>query len=269
MLTLSVYHADGQLVKAHSADAPHLAFKEYVYQPGDYITLTVDTVPAFYAVKFDEAFEESLVYLTEKNYCYDIVLDEELRRAFSPKTFAGERHYLTARPAKAEEICRRRNLALNPHDQKDCTGVFPHAYANVETRNDSTFFARNVIDGMVANESHGSFPYQSWGINQQVDAALTLDFGREVLIDELGLVLRGDYPHDSFWTQITVEFSDGSQVNIYPTDTLNEQKFEIPRKKSTKIILKNLIKNFDESPFPALTELTVYGFESDFDTLLA
>ena len=83
------------------------------------------------------------------------------------------------------------------------------------------------------------------------------------------MVLRGDYPHDSFWTQITVEFSDGSQVNIYPTDTLNEQKFEIPRKKSTKIILKNLIKNFDESPFPALTELTVYGFESDFDTLLA
>ena len=44
------------------------------------------------------------------------------------------------------------------------------------------------------------------GINQNEDAKITIDFGREVEIDKLALVLRGDYPHDSFWTQISVVF---------------------------------------------------------------
>ena len=43
------------------------------------------------------------------------------------------------RKAFAEEQTSYRNWALNPHDQKDVANVYPHAYANVETRNDATF----------------------------------------------------------------------------------------------------------------------------------
>ncbi len=64
---------------------------------------------------------------------------------------------------------------------------------------------------MIANESHGSFPYQSWGINQQADAQITIDFGREIVTDKIALVLRGDYPHDSYWEAVTLEFSDGER----------------------------------------------------------
>lgn len=41
----------------------------------------------------------------------------------------------------------------------------------------SEIAARNVIDGLCANRFHGIWPYQSWGINRQEDAVLTVDFG--------------------------------------------------------------------------------------------
>ena len=47
------------------------------------------------------------------------------------------------------------------------------------------FAARNAIDGIFENSAHGEYPYQSWGINRDPNAALTLDFGREVLLDSL------------------------------------------------------------------------------------
>ena len=49
------------------------------------------------------------------------------------------------------------------------------ASANVETRGESVFAARNAIDGVKANRSHGAWPFESWGINRQDDAQLTLE----------------------------------------------------------------------------------------------
>ncbi|MGM0123967.1 hypothetical protein IGI37_001341 [Enterococcus sp. AZ194] len=265
MLQLTLCHSGGEIVASSQAEQPYLALKKYLYQLGDFIELHVDVVPGFYVLQLDEALPESLIYLTEETYRYEVILEEELRHAYSPKLFSGERHYLTARRASVEEIRRKKNLALNPHDQKSVTNAFPHAFANVETRNDSTFFARNAIDGMVANTNHGSYPFQSWGINQQQDAEITVDFGREVLVEEIVLVLRGDYPHDSYWTQVTVEFSDSTVRVIYPTNVIERQRFLIEPKKTRWIKLKNLVKNVDESPFPALTELEVYGIENDND----
>ena len=63
---------------------------------------------------------------------------------------------------------------------------------NVETRGEAVFAARNAIDGVYENDAHGIWPYQSWGINRDPNAALTLDFGRPVTIDELRLTLRAD-----------------------------------------------------------------------------
>ena len=47
--------------------------------------------------------------------------------------------------------------------------------ANVETRGEAVFAARNAIDGIYENDAHGIWPYQSWGINRDPNAALTLD----------------------------------------------------------------------------------------------
>jgi hypothetical protein len=260
MLNLKLIDANGQVVEERShAQETYLAYKSRTYSSGEKIILETEETGQFVWVQVDEAIEPSLIYLKNSAWEYAVPKDPEALRAYSPKAFAGERHYIRAWEPAEHEIGCYRNLARNAHDQKDESGAYPHAYANVETRNDSTFFARNAIDGMIANENHGSFPYQSWGINQQADAQITIDFGRKVKVNQVALVLRGDYPHDSYWEQATLEFSDGQQLVLKPTNQLSRQFFTFPEKNTESVTLKELIKHQDDSPFPALTEFEVYG----------
>lgn len=262
MLTLKLIDKNGQVVEERTHEQEtYLAFKAREYQAGEIIRLESAEINRFVWVQVDESLPPSLIYLTTHSWEFPIITDPELRRAYSPKLFSGERHYIRAFNAQPFELENYRNLALNAHDQKGDSGAFPHAYANVETRNDSTFFARNAIDGMIANESHGSFPYQSWGINQQKDAQITIDFGRDILTDQIAVVLRGDYPHDSYWEQMTIRFSDGQEQVVKSNNSLSRQYFSFEEKRTSTITLLDLVKHEDESPFPALTELEVYGYE--------
>ena len=236
-----------------------LALKNHVYEQGEYFLLELSEDELYVWVQMDDALEPSLIYVPEGEWRYDVVLDESLRRAYSPKIFTGARHYIRAWLPTEQEIYCYRNLARNAHDQKEFQKAYPHVSANVETRDDSTFFARNAIDGMLSNDDHGSFPYQSWGINQQPDAVLTLDFGRFVTIDKIALVFRADYPHDSYWTNVTIEFDSTDSIQLTTTNSTNRQFFNIPSRTVKLLVLKELVKHKDESPFPALTELEVYG----------
>lgn len=262
LITISLKN-DGQIIACHSHQSDvYLAFNNYEYQMGDYIEVTLEQANQHVWVQVDEAIEPSLIYMTQTSWLYPVILDEDLKQAYSPKAFIGKQHYIRAFLPDKDQLTVERNLARNAHDQKDACGAYPHAYANVETRNDSTFFARNAIDGILANENHGSYPYQSWGINQRKDAAITIDFGRKVSINKIALVLRGDYPHDSYWTQVTLSLSNGQEYRFDTTNQLDRQYFSIPETAVTHLTLKNLIKHEDQSPFPALTQLEVYGSES-------
>ena len=152
-----------------------------------------------------------------------------------------------------------RNLALNVCDQHGDTGCFPHAYANVETRGESVFAARNAIDGVCENRSHGEWPYESWGINMQDDAEMTVDFGREVEADKVVLYTRSDFPHDNWWKQVKLSFSDGTEIiwDLHKSSLPHELAFE--KKRITWVRLSDLIKADDPSPFPALSQIEVYG----------
>ena len=183
----------------------------------------------------------------------------EQRRSYSPKVFSGDRHYIYAELAGREEVASYRNLALNPADQRFDVPCFPHATANVETRGEATFAARNAIDGVRANLSHGSWPYQSWGINQQDDAALKIAFGREVIADKVVLYTRSDFPHDNWWVRATVKFSDGSIKEFSLEKSTRAQVLAFPEKKIEWLELCDLIKSDDPSPFPALSQIEVYG----------
>ena len=189
------------------------------------------------------------------------VLFEEKKNAHNPKAFTGARHYLSLRPARSWELGYR-NLARNPADQHDVTGCYPHASANVETRGEAVFAARNAIDGTVAVSSHGRWPYASWGINMQDDAELTLDFGRPVDFDSIVLYTRADFPHDNWWEEGTFTFSDGSQERFTLEKSCEPHRLSIARKGITWLKLGSLIKADDPSPFPALTQIEVYGTDS-------
>lgn len=181
------------------------------------------------------------------------------RISYSPKVFSGERHYLYAEAAREDEIVAYRNLALNPADQHCDVTFFPHATANVETRGEAAFAAKNAIDGVRANLSHGEWPYESWGINRQEDAAMRIDFGRTIRTDRVVLYTRSDFPHDNWWVQVTLKFSDGSSLDFPLEKSARGHELTFPEREIQWIELCNLIKADDPSPFPALSQIEVYG----------
>lgn len=230
------------------------------YQEGDRIVLESSDKEIFLICQFDDAQGPALIFLKERSAVFYIPFGEK-RISYSPKVFYGDKHYLFARLATEEEISSYRNLAFNPLDHHDNTTYYPHAKANVETRGEAVFAARNAIDGVIENQSHGEWPYQSWGINQNKQAELRLDFGRTVLIDRLVLVTRADFPHDNWWKEVTFIFSDKSQLVSPLVKTDAPQVINLEEKKISWLVLKNLIQADDPSPFPALTQIEVYGRE--------
>jgi len=259
MIKLQLFDQQQKVLKERTADQATYLDYHAQYAIGDAYQVVVDQVPAYISVQLDAALAPALLYVTANNWTYTLPFNLQRDWPYPDGTFVGKNHYATARYATPTEIQTYRNLAVNSHDQPQIADVFPHVTANAETRGEMVFYAKNAIDGMVANESHGNYPYQSWGINQQDDAELMLDFGREVQIDQLGIVLRADYPHDSYWTEMTIQFSDDSQEVVHLQKVAEKQLFKFAERTISSLKLTKLIKDRDSSTFPALTEIEVYG----------
>ena len=122
------------------------------------------------------------------------------------------------------------------------------------------FAAKNAIDGVRANLSHGEWPYESWGINRREDATMKLEFGRKIITDRIVFYTRSDFPHDNYWTELTVEFSDGSCEKVPLKKTAAAQEYRFAKRVIDRLIIKDLKKSDEPSPFPALTQIEVYGY---------
>lgn len=236
-----------------------LAIKDYQYQAGDKIRISTDQEASYLMVQLDETLAPTLLFMKDKEWIFELPLAENLRKSSVETAFSSSRHQLMVRKAHEFEITNYQNLSFNSHDQKEDSGAFPHAIANVETRDESVFFAKNAIDGKYGNLSHGSYPFASWGINQQADAQLTINFGRLVEVDQISLLLRADFPHDSYWTEVEIEFSSGKVLTLKTEKSADFQVFNFTKEKTEFVKLKNMKKAADESPFPALTQIEVFG----------
>ena len=129
----------------------------------------------------------------------------------------------------------------------------------METRSESCFAARNVIDGLRYNTFHGEWPFESWGIGAREDAWCLLDLGREVAISRMALTLRADFPHDAYWVRGEVALSGGGVVR-FPLEKTGERQFiELGDRRARWLRLQNLVKSDDPSAFPALRQWEVYG----------
>ena len=254
---LKIVDQDSKIVaENHGVDEINLVYtKEYC--PGDRIVLTCSQKNSFVWLQLDDALGKSLVYLTD-DVSYEIPFGDK-RLNLSPKVFNGSRHLLTVKKAFDHEIKAYRNLALNVYDQHGTPSCYPHASANVETRGEAVFAAKNAIDGVTVNNSHGEWPYASWGINRRDDAAFRLEFGREVEADKVVLYTRADFPHDNWWTSVTLTFSDGEVMDVTLEKSSLPHMIPIKVKRIEWVELSNLIKSEDPSPFPALTQIEVYG----------
>lgn len=260
LIKLKLLDTDGMtLLTAPAAGQVSLVYMN-AYKPGDRVSLEIGTPGQYVVIQFEDTMAPALVYVVKREINFHIPFGEQAI-TYSPKSFSGACHIIRARFATPEEIAARRNLAYNPYDEHGDTGFFPHAHANVETRGEAVFAARNAIDGIYENDAHGIWPYQSWGINRDPNAALTLDFGREVLLDELRITERADFPHDNYWVKATVEFSDGSQLDIPLVKSAKPQSVAFEPKRVRSLVLKDLIQAEGTSPFPALTQIEAFGTE--------
>lgn len=259
-IRLKIVAADGTVhAEARGETEVQLVYSA-AYAPGDRILLATDATPAYVRVRLDDCLPCPLLWLPEGRFDYSPPFGDAAK-AFAPFAFAGERHFLTARLATPEEIATRRDLALNPFDFADST-VFPHAFANSVTRGEALFAARNAIDGLTATAGHGEWPYTSWGIDRNPEAELTVAFGRPVLVDEVVLHTRADFPHDAWWTQALLSFSEGPDLAIKLEKTGSGQRTRFPKRPTEWIRLHHLIKADDPSPFPALTSIGCLGVEA-------
>lgn len=259
MICLKVADKDGKnITVAHGETKVYLALN-HEYQEGDTIILETEAGAHHIWLQVDDALGKSMVYTTGW-VTYHVPFGEK-KICYSPKAFSGKKHLISARIAWPFEITAYRNLAVNVNDQHEDANCYPHASANIETRDESVFIARNTIDGMTANGCHGEWPYGSWGVVSEEDCKMKLDFGRSVCADRIVLYTRADFPHDSWWTSVKVTFSDGSDLKLNMEKSSGAQMFSFEPKKIKWLELCELEKADDASPFPALMQIEVYGFD--------
>ncbi|MGI6247489.1 MAG: carbohydrate-binding protein [Pseudochelatococcus sp.] len=257
--TLKVVDATGAVRAARSGEEETFLVHRAEYAPGDVLTVEADG-PRHIVLSLDGGMAPALVYLTGP-FALPVPFGER-KKTYPPNAFSGSLNRLTVRAAHPEEIAARRNLAFNPWDDHANATLFPHGSANVETRGEAVFAARNAIDGEIANDDHGFWPYTSWGINRDPEAALTIAFGRPVRVDEVAVRLRADFPHDAWWERAMLDFSDGSQEALNFVKTGATQRFRIAPRVIDSARLHSLIKADDPSPFPALTQIEFRGTEA-------
>lgn len=260
MLELAVLDQNNRVLSQIEATQGASLVYSAAYKEGDTIVVKCSEAEAYLIIQLDDAIGENFVLLKGGILSYAIPFGEK-KICYSPKSFAGDKHLLKVRYATQEEIGCYKNLACNKYDQHGNPSCFPHASANVETRGESVFAAKNAINGNCENHSHGIWPYESWGINQNPDATMRIDFGRKVAIDKICLYTRADFPHDAWWEQATVVFSDGSELVVQLTKTDQAQVIQFPKRAVEWLTLGKLIKAEDPSPFPALSQIEVYGIE--------
>lgn len=244
-------HAEGE----GDARLTHLG----AYHPGDVLVFTAPQ--AHVTVQVDQAVQPAEVFLPQKGFTFHVPFGDATN-GYAPQAFAGEKHAITLAPVPQERLSQRRNLARNPADQRGAADGYPHAMANVETRGEAQFWARNAIDGARFNAKHGGWPFHSWGIGERTDAWLRVDFGRPVIMDEIGIVLRADFPHDAWWEYAVLEGSDGISMELALEKTAEVQRFACPPREVTWVRLHSMRKADDPSPYPALTQLEVYGHDA-------
>jgi hypothetical protein len=200
--------------------------------------------PRYMVVQLDKEMSEALIYTPNGQWVYDLPAQnnkkDSIWRVLPPAAFAGDTHVMTARAATHQELAAYRNVAMNPYDVRgECT-AFPHATSNSECRGEADFAARNAIDGHTQNNRHGPWPVQSWGPDQRTDLWWQADFGRPVEVDKVVLYIRADFPHDTYWHNGTIEFSDGSHVAISLEKNGAAQEFKFPKRATNYVKFTNL-----------------------------
>ena len=213
----------------------------------------------YIAVKFDETLEESIIFSPLSTIEYPIP-SGDLMAGYNKDAFKGDKHRLIVYEPDDSIKYGSRKISLNAYDIKGQKKYFPHAYANLVTREAPCFFERNAIDGVTQNNGHGEYPYHSWAGGAREDLEYYIDFGTPVEVEKAVFFLRADFPHDTYWKSLDVEFDDKTCVTANFVKTGEGQELVLPEKKTTRILH---LTNFKQAELPfswaALSQVEIFG----------
>jgi len=262
LLIIHIIDANNNVVAEMSSEEHVCLHISRKYQEGDRILIESSKVPIALSVVVDEKVAPADIWLTKSIMEYPIPIGKE-HEAYASEAFLGNEHTICVEIKNKSDWDKYRNVSENSLDRRGDTTFYPHCTATVETRGESVFAARNTIDGIYENTSHGNWPYTSWGDNEDPNAQIMIEFGRKVKVDKVLILLRADFPHDNYWKQASLIFSDGSRKLIYLEKTKENQVFSFSSRTVEWIKLTNLIKSEEESLFPALSQWAIFGGHND------
>ncbi len=267
MLTLKVLNKDKEVLALEKGSNISLEYNT-AYNDGDYIRIE-SSIDTFIAVKFDKTLSESIIFIPGKSFEFAIPNARVCEGCYGEEAFSGEKHVICAREVTDDEVYSYRKISLNSHDIHGKAKSYPHASANFVTREEPCFYARNAIDGVIKNDGHGYYPYHSWAGGAREDLEFTLDFKHKVSVDKVVFYLRADFPHDTFWKYIDVEFSDGSVETAELEGVAEGQAITFEARETTYIKLKNFRQVSYPLSWAALTQIEVFGefIKEDFSKM--
>ena len=231
------------------------------YEPGDKFRIELCDGD-FVKLKLDPSLAESIVYVPDGTFEFTVPHGRERKACYAPGAWDGDDHRIVIAEPTDAEIYADRLISLNSHDRHNVPKYYPHAVANFVTREEPCFFERNAIDGVIDNSNHGDFPYHSWGGGLREDLEFEVHFGEDVEVSEVVLFLRADFPHDTYWKECDVEFSDGEKVHAHLNKTADGQSVSFDRKITEMVKLTGFKQQRLEDgslSFAALTQIEVYG----------
>jgi len=197
------------------------------YEEGDRFKIEVP-YGNFLTVQLDQSLKPALIYLPDGVFEFSIPFGRERSMCYAKGAFAGDDHRIVVSEPTDAEIYAERMISSNSHDRHKVPKYFPHAAANFVTREEPSFFERNAIDGVCDNSSHGAYPYHSWGGGLREDLEFWVDFGMPVEVSKVVIFLRADFPHDTYWKEMDIEFSDGTKIHKDLIGTADGQEVLVP-----------------------------------------
>lgn len=159
MLKIEILNKDKNVIFEASGQSIDCVYNGQ-YNEGDRIVIHKKDME-FVSVQLGETLAESIIYAPSSSVEFEIPMGN-LRRGYDEKAFQGDAHKISVKETDENEAYGFRNIALNSHDVRGKKKYYPHAYANLVTREDVCFFERNAIDGICCNDGHGEYPYHSW-----------------------------------------------------------------------------------------------------------
>ncbi len=239
-------------------DGYAILYLNAAYKVGQKITVKV-TGSKYVALSINERQGEVLYYVPNGEFTYTIPSDWNSAFCTTARS-SGSSSYrnptIMVRIPTADELSEERNLAYNTYASD--IDVFPKVTSAQAASGLKS--VRGAVDGFVSNKSAAAtWPYQAWVPSTTAEDSMTIDFGRQVVVNTLNIKLR-DASSDTHLLSAVVTFSDGTTKELIMHDSSEFQSFDLGGKTVTKLTIGGFTKAVTDGTF-AITEVQVLGCE--------